>query len=158
MRHDCVFCQIVLGDAPSHGVWEDERHIAFLWIFPNTEGATVVATKRHRPSYVAELPPNEYLDLHRAVQQVARLLDAAFADVGRTGIVYEGFGVDHAHAKLFPMHGTADAQGPQWRRVTSTRDGFFDRYEGYLSSHDHLRADDEWLSRIAARIRGAADA
>jgi hypothetical protein len=33
-------------------------------------------------------------------------------------------------------------------------DKFFDRYEGYLSSHDHRRADDADLRRLAEQLRG----
>jgi hypothetical protein len=73
----------------------------------------------------------------------------SFADVARTGIMYEGYGVDHVHAKLFPMHGTAGNTGEDWRAVASTATGYFDRYQGYLSSHDHERADDGWLTEVA---------
>ncbi|EAA8104124.1 HIT family protein, partial [Salmonella enterica] len=43
----CIFCQIVEGKAPCHKVWEDEHHLAFLSIFPNTDGFTVVIPKKH---------------------------------------------------------------------------------------------------------------
>ncbi|WP_306370979.1 HIT family protein [Nocardiopsis sp. CC223A] len=151
----CVFCRIVAGQAPAHRVWEDEGHMAFLSIFPNTEGFSVVIPKAHRSSYVVDLAEQEYAALHLAAREVARLLDAAFADVARTGIMYEGYGVDHAHAKLFPMHGTTGNAGEGWRAVASTATGYFDRYQGYLSSHDHERADDGWLARVAERIRRA---
>ena len=152
--HDphCVFCRIVCGDAPAHLIWEDADHLAFLSIFPNTEGFSVVVPKAHRPSYVVDMEPSEYTALHLAAREVARRLDSAFDDVARTGIMYEGYGVDHAHAKLFPMHGTAGNAGPNWREVASPVEGYFDRYQGYLSSHDHTRADDAWLSDVARRV------
>ena len=53
---DCIFCKIVNGEVPCHKVWEDEKHLAFLTIFPNTEGVTVVIPKKHYPSYVFDLP------------------------------------------------------------------------------------------------------
>ncbi|MFL1431604.1 MULTISPECIES: HIT family protein [unclassified Nocardiopsis] len=151
----CVFCRIVAGQAPAHRIWEDTDHLAFLSIFPNTEGFSVVIPKAHRSSYVVDLEEGEYAALHLAAREVARLLDAAFADVARTGIMYEGYGVDHAHAKLFPMHGTVGNAGEGWRAVASTATGYFERYEGYLSSHDHERADDGWLAEVAERIRRA---
>ncbi|MFD6095259.1 HIT family protein [Nocardiopsis flavescens] len=153
----CVFCRIVAGREPAHRLWEDADHLAFLSIFPNTEGFSVVIPKAHRSSYVVDLEGREYIALHLAAREVARLLDAAFADVARTGIMYEGYGVDHAHAKLFPMHGTAGNAGEGWRAVASTATGYFDRYQGYLSSHDHERADDEWLAKVAERIRRAEE-
>ncbi|MBW2971045.1 HIT domain-containing protein, partial [Candidatus Woesearchaeota archaeon] len=53
---ECIFCKIVKGEIPCHNIWEDEKHIAFLSIFPNTPGFTVVATKKHYPSYAFDLP------------------------------------------------------------------------------------------------------
>lgn len=153
---DCVFCRIVAGDAPCHPIWEDERHLAFLSIFPNTEGFSVVVTKDHQPSYVATMATDAYLALHLAAREAARRLDAAFPTVARTGIMYEGYGVDHAHAKLFPMHGTAGNEGESWAAVNSSVDVYFDRYQGYLSSHDHARADDTALAALAKRVRGTS--
>ena len=42
---DCIFCKIVKKEAPSYTIWEDEKHLAFLTIFQNTQGFTVVITK-----------------------------------------------------------------------------------------------------------------
>ncbi|EKE18545.1 MAG: hypothetical protein ACD_9C00301G0007, partial [uncultured bacterium] len=54
----CVFCEIVSGNMPCHKVWEDENFLAFLSIFPNTEGVTVIIPKKHYSSYVFDLPRN----------------------------------------------------------------------------------------------------
>jgi len=147
---DCIFCRIVSGDAPSHTIWEDEKHLAFLSIFPNTEGFSVVVPKAHYPSYIFALPDAVISNLVLAARNVAKRLDAAFDDVGRTGMILEGFGVDHAHAKLFPMHGTAAGD---WKQHKATIDTYFDTYQGYISSHDSGRADDAELATLASRIR-----
>lgn len=148
---DCVFCKIVRGEAPSHRVWEDEKHLAFLSIFPNTEGVAVVITKVHYPSYIFDLPEGVMAELILAVKKVAKLLDAKLEDVGRTAMVFEGFGVDHIHAKLFPMHGTADMK--EWKPIESKVEKHFDQYEGYISSHDYKREDDEKLATLAKKMR-----
>lgn len=149
----CIFCDIVSGKSPCHKVWEDSDHLAFLSIFPNTEGFTVVIPKKHYPSYAFELEDEVLMALVLATKRVARLLDAKLEDVGRTGMFFEGFGVDHVHSKLFPMHGTADLDS--WRPLHHTVDKYFPRYEGYLSSHDYKRASDIELASLAARLRGS---
>lgn len=149
--NDCIFCKIVKGEAPCHKIWEDEKHLAFLSIFPNTEGFSVVITKAHHTSYVFDLPEEVMTGLVLATKQVAKKLDAAFEDVGRTGMMFEGFGVDHIHAKLFPMHGTKD---DQWKQRKSNVDTYFETYQGYISSHDYKRADDAHLAELAKKIRG----
>ena len=46
-QEECVFCKIVAGKLPSHKVYEDERHVAFLDINPFSAGHTLVCPKRH---------------------------------------------------------------------------------------------------------------
>jgi histidine triad (HIT) family protein len=132
------------------GIWEDEQHLAFLSIFPNTAGFSVVITKPHYPSYAFDLPDEVLTSLVLAARQVGSLLDRRLEDVGRTGMILEGFGVDHAHARLFPMHGTMTAA---WRPLSRPADKYFHQYEGYISSHDHRPADDQELAALARKIR-----
>jgi diadenosine tetraphosphate (Ap4A) HIT family hydrolase len=148
----CIFCSIATGEIPSNKIWEDEKHVAFLSIFPNTEGFSVVITKEHYPSYAFDLDDDVITGLFLAAKKVAKVLDAAFEDVGRTGLIFEGFGIDHIHAKLFPMHGTGNMT--DWKQLKSNVDKYFDTYEGYISSHDYKRADDEKLAELAKKIRG----
>ncbi len=142
------------GNLPCHKVWEDEKHLAFLSIFPNTKGFTVVIPKAHYSSYAFAQSDEVLSELVVATKKVAILLDRAFDNVARTGMFFEGYGVDHLHSKLFPMHGTGNDAA--FKLVESKVDKFFDCYEGYLSSHDYKRADDNELAQIAAHIRSFA--
>ena len=149
---ECIFCKIVKGEAPCHKLWEDEKHLAFLSIFPNTEGFSVVIPKKHYPSYVFDLSDSVLKELVIASKKVAKLLDTKLGDVGRTGMIFEGFGVDHVHTKLFPMHGT---KMKEWKSIHSSVDKYFEKYEGYISSHDYKRADDKKLAELAKKIRAS---
>lgn len=151
---DCIFCKIVNGDAPVHKIWENDDFLAFLSIFPNTEGTSVVIPKKHYSSYAFDLPDEVLGALMSATKIVAKLLDKALPDVGRTAMVFEGFGVDHVHAKLFPMHGTEDME--KWKPIESSVPKYFNQYEGYISSHDYERADDAALAALAEKIRQAS--
>ena len=148
--NDCVFCKIIKGEIPAHKIWEDKNHLAFLGIFPNTEGMTAVVTKKHHPSYAFDADNSVLCDLVITAKTVGKLLDSKLNDVGRTGLVLEGFGVDHLHAKLFPMHGTK-MEG--WRPIHSNINTYFDKYPGYISSHDSNRAGDKDLKDLADKIR-----
>lgn len=150
-QSECIFCKIVSGEAPSFKIWEDDTHVAFLSIFPNTEGFSVVIPKEHFGSYIFDQGDEVVTKLMLAVGKVARLIDEKLEDVGRTGVMFEGFGVDHLHAKLFPMHGT---KADEWQQRKSNVDKYFESYEGYISSHDYKRADDEELAQLAKKIRG----
>lgn len=154
---DCIFCKIVKGEAPSFKIWEDENFMAFLSIFPNTDAFTVVIPKQHYDSLPFEdVDPLLMAQLVNAGQKAAKKIEQALPDVGRVGLICEGLGVDHLHIKLFPMHGLVSKE--KWEQVsaglekTST---FFEKYPGFISSHDAGRADDDKLAKLAEVIRNS---
>ena len=146
-----MFCRIVAGEIPCYKIWESETHLAFLSRCPNTEGFSVVVPKKHYSSYAFDLSDDVLRDLVVAAKEVGKLIDLRLEDVGRTGMIFEGFGVNHVHAKLFPMHGTADMG--EWKRHFSPINKYFKKYEGYISSNDSDEADDEELAELAKKIR-----
>jgi len=147
----CPYCEIAKGLQPCHKIWEDDDFLAFLSIFPNTDGFTILITKEHFPAYIFDLPDDFLTKLIIAAKTVAKLLDTKLDDVGRTGLILESTGIDHAHIKLIPMHGTKNIN--KWKPSPAFLDKYFKKYEGYLSSHESTRKDDKELERIAKKIR-----
>lgn len=152
-REDCIFCKIVAGESPIYKIWEDDEHLAFLSIYPNTLGASVVIPKKHFASYAFTLPPEVLSKLTLAAARVGQLLDATFPDVARTALIYEGFGINHVHAKLFPLHHTNQEE---WTPIHTNYNKFFERYEGYVSSHEYHGPNPD-LAALAERIRQTGD-
>ena len=145
---------MVAGEIPYNKIYEDEKHLAFLTIFPNTKGATVVITKEHHGSSAFEQSDTVLQELIIATKQTANILTNYFEDVGRCGMVFEGFGVDHLHAKLYPLHGTNSAE---WQPIESKKNNeYFETYPGYICSNDSDMADAEELANLAKKIRESA--
>jgi len=152
-RGDCIFCQMQAGLTPYHQIWEDSDHFAFLSIFPNTLGLTVVATKNHYGSYAFEQPDAVLAGLVLATKRVAQILDRYFEDVSRCGMFFEGYGVDHLHSKLFPMHGTGNGLDAWKIQETTFNTTYYEQYPGFLSSNNADRAEDAQLASLASAIR-----
>ena len=81
-----------------------------------------------------------------ATKEVADLLLRKFSTAARVALLFEGYSVDHLHAKLIPLHGTKDQT---WKPVNDPIKVRFETYPGYISSHDAQQASDEELSEIA---------
>lgn len=155
---DCVFCKIVSGEISTPGVfWENERYMAFLSIFPNTEGFSVVIPKKHWPSDVLALPDNELQQFILAAKKVSNVLLDHFDDVGRVGLVMEGTGVDHAHIKLMPLHGTEHMKKGEWRQYPSKLMEYYEKYEGYMCSNDGPKANEADIAQLAERLKVIAE-
>jgi len=147
-NENCIFCQIVEGKIPCHKIYEDDKHIAFLDVFPNTKGMTLVITKEHFDSYAFDMPDEDYRKLLEVVKKVAKGLDKALG-VKRTAMVMEGMGVNHAHIKLYPLHGIEK----KFEKNIAKPIKFFERYEGYIATFMGPRANDEKLKKLALKIR-----
>jgi len=145
---DCIFCQIVEGKISSHKIYEDDEHLAFLDIYPNTRGMTLVIPKKHFDSYVFDMPRENYLKLLEVSKKVAKALDRVLR-TKRTAMVMEGIGVNHAHIKLYPLHGIEK----KFEKNISKKVKFFDHYEGYIATFLGPRAKDEELEELASKIR-----
>ena len=94
---DCIFCKIVKGEIPSYKIYEDEEFLAFLDIFPKTEGHSLVIPKKH-VQWVWDYP--ELGKYFETVAKIARHLKKAGGEEVRA-LVY-GFDIDHAHIHLMP--------------------------------------------------------
>ena len=152
----CIFCEIAKGNMNPLGegtIYEDDNYMAWLSPFPNTEGFSVVIPKKHYDSDVLAMPDEDLKDFVMAAKKVSNILLNYFDDVGRVGLVMEGTGVNHAHIKLFPMHGTGHMKQGEWRQYASQRHEFFEKYEGFIMSNDGPQADFEKLKMMASQIR-----
>ena len=151
---ECIFCKIINGDIKIPGIfWENKDFLAFLSTWPNTQGFTVVVPKEHHGSNVLGMPNDVLSKFVHAAKTVSKILVKHFDDVGRVGLIMEGTGIDHAHIKLFPMHGTGHMKKGEWKQYHSDSDKYFETYEGYIASNDGPKADEQKIRDLAELLR-----
>lgn len=132
---------IIRGEIPSFKLWEDSDHIAILDINPNTKGASLVIPKIHYTSKVFDMPDEKLTKLMLATKKTAKLLEQGL-NVERVGMGMDGTGVDHAHIKLYPMHGIDKNNKWTDERV------FFENYDGYITTQLGPQASVEELKLV----------
>jgi len=147
---DCIFCKIANGSIPSAKVWENGEFVAILDINPNVKGMTLILSKEHYESYVFDIPQDVQLRMFEAAEKVAKKLEKAL-NVQRVALVMEGMGIDHAHLKLYPLHGVEEKFKEMWAKEKV----FFERYDGYISTQLGPQADPAELAKLAEQIRQA---
>ncbi|MEK7094071.1 MAG: HIT family protein [Patescibacteria group bacterium] len=101
----CLFCRIVGGEIPAERVYEDDKAVAFLDIFPRAPGHVVIVPRYHAPLLI-NLPTSEVPGLFFATQRVAQALDKSLGAPGLTIGINQGRvsgqEVDHLHIHLLP--------------------------------------------------------
>ncbi len=102
-----IFTKIINREIPAYIVAEDDKHIAFLDIFPNTKGHTLAIPKKEVDK-IFDLSEEEYIDLMRFARRISKAQEKAFPDVNRIGMAVIGLEVPHVHVHLIPLKEMSD--------------------------------------------------
>jgi histidine triad (HIT) family protein len=131
----CIFCAIVAGRAPAHRVYEDEHTLAFMDIFPVTDGHTLVIPKPHFEN-VYECDEDSLAAVARSSHRVAAAIRNELAPDG---------------LMVFQLNGAAAGQ-----TVFHYHMHLMPRAENEpLQLHTRVPGRPERLAEIAARLSGA---
>lgn len=97
-----IFEKIANKEIPANIIDENEEFMAFLDQFPSIYGQTLVIPKKQRDSYVFKQDAEFMNRYWQYIQKIALRLDAKLGSI-RTVLMFEGFEVNHLHAKLYPF-------------------------------------------------------
>lgn len=112
----------------------------------------MVIPKINSGDYIFSIGDAEYQNLLMATKKVAKILERAF-NTTRVALVFEGTGVAHVHAKLYPLHGELASQTNVWSKHTE----FNQEYLGYITTVEGPQMSDEELDQIQQKIINAKD-
>lgn len=101
-----IFSKIIAGEIPAYQIAEDEHFIAFLDIFPLTEGHVLVVSKAEIDRFF-DLPDSLLRDWLVFAKPIAHAIERAFP-CNRCGISVVGLEVPHAHMHLVPINTEQD--------------------------------------------------
>ena len=131
---DNIFAKILRGEIPSAKVWEDDHVLAFMDVFPQSEGHVLVVSKTSKARNLLEIEPEVLAKLTSAVQRTARAVEKALKPDGLSLMQFNGEAggqtVFHLHFHIIPR-----------------------RADRAMKGHSHApMVDAEHLKTIAARI------
>lgn len=104
-----IFEKIASKEIPAFIVLEDDDFLAFLDNGPSVYGQTLVIPKLQKESYVFKHDSDFMNSYWEFIRKVALLLDEKLETL-RTILIFEGFEVNHLHAKLYPILSLQEAE------------------------------------------------
>lgn len=136
---DNIFAKILRGDLPAVKVWEDDHVLAFMDVFPQSEGHVLIISKTSQARTILDIEPDVLQHLTTAVHRTARAVDRALSPEGLSLMQFNGEAggqtVFHLHFHIVP----------RWS-------------DRPLKGHGHApMADTETLKALAGRIAAALD-
>lgn len=103
---DNIFARILRGDMPSAKVWEDEHVLAFMDVFPQSEGHVLIIAKGSRARNLLDVEPEVLARLTAALQRTARAVEKALRPDGLSVMQFNGAAggqtVFHLHFHIVP--------------------------------------------------------
>ena len=136
---DNIFARILRGEIPSAKVWEDDHVLAFMDVFPQSEGHVLVISKTSTARTLLDIEPDALARLAEAARRTARAVERALSPDGFQIMQLNGEAggqtVFHLHFHVIPRWADRDLKG-----------------------HGHAPvADTETLRVLADRIAAALD-
>lgn len=98
---DSIFTKIIKGEIPCHKVYEDDKTIVFLDIYPSSAGHMLVVPKK-QIEFVWDLDDEDYEAVMKTSKKMARRAREVMG-VKYVGIKVIGTDVPHAHVHVIPF-------------------------------------------------------
>jgi histidine triad (HIT) family protein len=102
---DCLFCKIVRGELPSYKLYEDDKTIAFLDIFPVNAGHTLVVPKKHSTN-IFDIASEDWLAVCEVVRKLSIAIEKGTAadgvNIAMNNREHAGQQVHHPHVHIIP--------------------------------------------------------
>jgi len=115
---DTVFGKILRGELPAHKVYEDDRVLAFLDIFPLAPGHTLVIPKEPAET-LDQLSDESAAAIGRALPRICRAVLAATGTTAYNLLQNNGpsahQAVFHVHFHIIPKHDDGSGLGIGWK-------------------------------------------
>jgi histidine triad (HIT) family protein len=103
-----IFAKILRGEMPSVKVFQDDVALAFMDVFPQVEGHTLVIPKRTKACNFLDMPEADLGEYMLRVQKVARAVEKALQPDGLRVMQFNGAPagqtVFHLHFHIMPIH------------------------------------------------------
>lgn len=106
MKEPSIFTKIVNGEIPSHKVYEDDKTLAFLNIYPSVPGHVLVVPKA-QVDHLDDLDEETYLAVMTTVRKVMKRVKEVLG-TKRACVKVQGFDVPHAHIHVIGCDTPAD--------------------------------------------------
>ena len=110
-----IFAKILSGGIPSVKVWENEDVLAFMDVFPQSEGHVLVISKTSQARNLLEVEPEVLARLTAAVQRTAKAVTKALAPEVFSVMQFNGEAggqtVYHLHFHIIPRWADRQMKG-----------------------------------------------
>lgn len=102
---NCLFCKIISGEIPAKIIFEDDIVMAFLDVFPDTPGHTLIVPKKHYECLddIPEDVLNHIMNVSKILKKkIEQKLDCdGFTLIQNNGVVQQ---IKHFHLHLKPFY------------------------------------------------------
>lgn len=103
---DNIFAKILRGEMPAVTVWEDEHVLAFMDVFPQSDGHVLIISKTSTAQTLLEIEADALARLTAAVQRTSRAVEKALRPDGfkimQLNGAAGGQSVFHLHFHVIP--------------------------------------------------------
>ena len=110
----CLFCKIIEGEIPSYKIYEDDKTLSFLDVFPISEGHSLIVPKIHA-QFIEELDDETAFAIFKTTIKISKKLrdklNVPATTIGIHNGKESGQEITHTHIHVIPRE-ESDGGGP----------------------------------------------
>jgi len=107
MEEDCIFCKITEGKILATKLFESEKVLCFMDVFPASTGHCLVIPKKHHET-ILNVPQEELCEIIKTVQKTAAAIEKATKcdgfNVFQSNHEIAGQAIKHVHFHIIPRY------------------------------------------------------
>lgn len=113
---NCLFCDVISGNAKAYFVYEDETHVAIMDKYPIHRGHTLVIPREHHEK-ITDMPNESVANLFSKIPTIARgVIEATGADgfnIGQNNGRAANQIIPHVHVHVIPRYARVSVAWPK---------------------------------------------
>ena len=110
----CLICKIIEGEIPSYKIYEDDKTLSFLDVFPISEGHSLIVPKIHA-QFIEELDDETAFAIFKTTIKISKKLrdklNVPATTIGIHNGKESGQKIPHTHIHVIPRE-ESDGGGP----------------------------------------------
>lgn len=114
-----IFTKIIQGEIPSYKIYEDDFVFAFLDVFPQQNGHTLIVPKSEIDHF-SDLDDATSDAMFRAAKKISKAITKA-TNCKRVCASFVGYEIPHCHFHLIPTHNISEANFGQTERANDQK-------------------------------------
>ncbi len=131
MNHDCLFCKIINKEMTSYTIYENDKVIAFLDVFPASLGHVLIVPKKHYEN-IYDIDEDYLIEIIKVAKKIALKYKEVFK-IDNLQLIHSAGEYGQQEVFHFHLHLIPRQQNDGLNIIHDRKKGITDNYNDFIN-------------------------